>query len=87
MYQAALDNAIDERAIIELANAFQWTIDFAMDPRVGDEFKFIYEERYVEDDYVMPGRVLAGYYINAGEKYELYYFEEDEENKGYSLPK
>jgi murein DD-endopeptidase MepM/ murein hydrolase activator NlpD len=83
MYEAALDNNIDERAIIELANAFQWTIDFAMDPRAGDTFKFVYEERYLEGEYAMPGRILAGYYVNDGKRYNVYYFEEDEENIGY----
>lgn len=83
MYQAALDNDIDERAIIELANAFQWSIDFAMDPRVGDTFKFVFEERYLNGQYIMPGKILVGQYINAGEKYELFYFEESEDNKGY----
>jgi murein DD-endopeptidase MepM/ murein hydrolase activator NlpD len=83
VYQAALDNDIDERAIIELANAFQWSIDFAMDPRKGDTFKFVYEERYLDGEYVMPGKILAAEYINNGYKYKLYYFEENEENKGY----
>lgn len=83
MYQAALDNNIDIRAIIKLANAFQWSIDFAMDPRVGDEFKLVYEERFLDGKYQNPGKILGAYYINAGEKYELYYFEESEENKGY----
>lgn len=83
MYVAALENDIDERAIIEFANAFQWTIDFAMDPRVGDTFKFVYEERYLDGEYQMPGKVLAGQYINAGTKYQVYYFEETENNIGY----
>ena len=83
MYEAALKNNIDERAIIELANAFQWTIDFAMDPRVGDKFKFIYKERYLNGEYQMPGKILAGQYINDGKKYEVYYFEESEDNIGY----
>lgn len=83
MYQAALDNKIDERAIIELANAFQWEIDFAMDPRVNDTFKFVYEERYLNGEYVMPGKVLAGEYINEGVKHSLYYFEETKDNIGY----
>lgn len=83
LYEAALEKEIDIRSIIELANAFQWSIDFAMDPRVGDTFKFIYEERYLDGEYIMPGKVLAGIYINDGAKYELFYFEEDEENKGY----
>lgn len=83
MYEAALENNIDERAIIELADAFQWTIDFATDPRVGDKFKFVYEERYLDGEYKMPGKVLAGYYINDGEKYEVYYFSETADNRGY----
>jgi len=83
MYEEAMNNNIDERAIINFANAFQWTIDFAMDPRVGDKFKFVYEERYLDGEYIMPGKVLAGEYINEGESFRVYYFEESEDNKGY----
>ncbi|MDP2736999.1 MAG: peptidoglycan DD-metalloendopeptidase family protein [bacterium] len=83
MYEAALKNNIDERAIIELADAFQWSIDFALDPRVGDKFKFVYEERYLNGEYKMPGKILAGQYINDGKKYQVYYFEESEDNIGY----
>lgn len=83
MYQAAIDNDIDIRAIIALADVFEYTIDFAMDPRVGDTFKFVYEERYLDGEYVMPGKILGGYYINDGEKSEVYYFEESADNKGY----
>lgn len=83
MYAAALENNIDERAIIALADAFQWTIDFALDPRVGDRFKFIYEERYLDGKYAMPGRVFAGSYINDDQPYNVYYFSEDEANTGY----
>lgn len=83
MYQAALDNNIDERAIMELANVFQWTIDFAMDPRVGDTFAFIWEQRFLNGEYIMPGRILAGKYINSGTEYGIYYFEENANNKAY----
>ena len=83
MYQAAIDNNIDIRAIIDLADVFEYTIDFAMDPRVGDTFKFVYEERSLNGEYVMPGKILGGYYINDGEKFEIYYFEESNDNKGY----
>ncbi|MFA6194364.1 MAG: peptidoglycan DD-metalloendopeptidase family protein [Patescibacteria group bacterium] len=83
MYAAALENNIDERAIIALADAFQWTIDFALDPRVGDKFKFVYEERYLDGQYVMPGRVFAGTYINGDKAYNVYYFSEDKDNTGY----
>ena len=83
MYQAAMDNDIDIRAIIELANAFQWSIDFAMDPRVGDKFKLIYEERFLDGKYIMPGQIFAAVYVNDGKEHYVYYFEESEDNKGF----
>jgi len=83
MYAAAQENDIDERAIIALADAFQWTIDFALDPRAGDTFKFVYEERYLDGKYIMPGQVFAGIYINDGKPYDVYYFSEDKDNTGY----
>lgn len=83
LYEAALKEGIDERAVIALADTFQWTIDFAMDPRVDDVFRFIYEERYLDGEYVRPGKILAGKYINAGERYALYYFEESADKSSY----
>ena len=83
LYQWALDNDVDVRAIIELADAYQWTIDFAIDPRVGDKFKFIFEERYRNGEYQMPNEILAAEYINQGQDFQIYYFEEDEEHQGH----
>lgn len=83
LYEAALAQDIDERAIIALADTFQWTIDFAMDPRVGDTFKFIYEKRYLNGEYVMPGKILAGKYVNSGKEYFVYYFAGEGDNQGY----
>lgn len=83
MYEAALAEGIDERAIIALADAFQWTIDFAMDPRVGDTFCLIYEERFLDGVYVRPGKILAGRYVNDGKQYSVYYFDGEVDNVGY----
>lgn len=83
MYETALERGIDERAIIDLANVFQWSVDFALDVRVGDTFKFIYEERYRDGKYMMPGNILAGMYVNDGTPYHAFHFSESEENTGY----
>ncbi|MDX9779004.1 MAG: peptidoglycan DD-metalloendopeptidase family protein [Patescibacteria group bacterium] len=83
LYLSALEVGMDEKAIIALAEAFQWSIDFAMDPRVGDTFKVIYEERYLQGEYVRPGKILAARYVNDGTAYELYYFHETDDNEGY----
>ena len=83
LYEAALAQNIDEKAIIAFADAFQWTIDFAMDPRVGDTFSLVYEEKYLEGEYIRPGNILAAKYVNEGAPYFAYYFSEDEDNTGY----
>lgn len=83
LYQSALEAGIDERAIIALANAFQWTLDFSMDTQVGDSFKVIYEEKYLDEEFILPGKILAAKYINSGHEYQLFYFEENEDNQGF----
>ncbi|MCX6784989.1 MAG: peptidoglycan DD-metalloendopeptidase family protein [Candidatus Komeilibacteria bacterium] len=83
LYQAGLDAGIDERAVITLADAFQWNIDFATEPKKGDTFVFVYEERWRDNKYIMPANVLAAKYVNEGTPNYLYYFEEDKDNQGY----
>ena len=83
MYEAALEQGIDERAVIAFADAFQWTIDFAWEVRENDTFKFIYEERYLDGKYIMPGQVLAGKFVNDGKALYALYYEETKDNFGY----
>ncbi len=84
-YQSALDQNIDERAIIELADVFAWTVDFGMGIRKGDTYKFIYEERYRDGEYVMPGKILAAVFNNDGNDLEGYYFSEGLDADGDEL--
>ena len=81
-YQSALDQNIDERAVIELADVFAWTVDFGMGIREGDTYKFIYEERYRDGQYVMPGKILAAVFNNDGKDLEGYYFSEGQDENG-----
>ena len=83
MYESALAQNLDERSIIALAEAFQWTIDFSLDVRQGDTYEFIFEERYLAGGYVMPGNILAGKFINDGTPYYVFYFEESKDKYGY----
>ncbi|MBI2551900.1 M23 family metallopeptidase [Candidatus Uhrbacteria bacterium] len=83
LYEWALTHSVDERAIIEFANALEWSIDFAHDPQAGDRFAFIYEERYRDGAYIMPGTVFAGKYVNVDKEHLAFYFEESADNQGY----
>ncbi len=83
LYAAALEQGIDERAIIGLADVFQWTVDFAYEVQKDDSFTFTYEERYRDGEYVMPGSILAGKFVNNGEEHYAFYFAPDDEHEGY----
>jgi murein DD-endopeptidase MepM/ murein hydrolase activator NlpD len=83
LYESALKQEIDERAIIAFADTLQWTIDFAWEVRKGDKYKFIYEERYRDGQYAMPGKVLAGKFINAGQIFEVFYYQRTDGSEGY----
>lgn len=83
LYESALAAGADEATILEFASSLEWAIDFANDPRVGDKYKFVYEERYRDGQFVMAGQVLAGAYLNDGKLLQTFYFEENDTNKGY----
>ncbi|MFA6253323.1 MAG: peptidoglycan DD-metalloendopeptidase family protein [Patescibacteria group bacterium] len=76
LYESAMAQGIDERAIIALADVFAWSIDFGMGIRQGDTYKFIYEERYRNGQYVMPGQVMAARFVNDGKVVEGFYYNE-----------
>lgn len=83
LYESALKQGADERAVIKFAEGLEWAIDFASDPRIGDQYKFVYEERHRGGQYAMPGKVLAGAYLNNGKLIETFYFEESKDNNGF----
>lgn len=83
LYLSAMEQDLDERAIIALADVFQWTIDFAMDVRAGDSYAFIYEKRYLDGEYVMPGSVIAVKYVNDGMPHYAFQFEKEVGEYGY----
>ncbi|HLD28004.1 MAG TPA: peptidoglycan DD-metalloendopeptidase family protein, partial [Patescibacteria group bacterium] len=83
MYESATQQGIDERAIIAYADVFQWSVDFAWQVQSGDSYKFIYEERYRDGEYVMPGKVLAGKFTNVGADLYAFYYYESDDNDGY----
>ncbi|OGY90699.1 MAG: hypothetical protein A2677_03195 [Candidatus Komeilibacteria bacterium RIFCSPHIGHO2_01_FULL_52_14] len=86
LYETGLAQNIDERAIIALADMFAWQVDFAVDIRKGDSFTMLYEERYRDGQYMMPGSVLAASFTNDGEKFLGYSYTESDGHTGYFDP-
>lgn len=74
LYLSALEAGLDEQIVLEMADVFAWDIDFALQTRNGDEYRLMYEESYLDGEFVTTGRVLAAEYVNNGTSYQAFYF-------------
>lgn len=83
LYLAITESGNDERLALALAEMFAWQVDFVADTRVGDEFKAVYEERYLNGEYIMPGKILAARYTNDGETFYGYWWGSEKTKAGY----
>lgn len=75
---------LSDKTLVELAEIFQWDIDFSTDIQVDDSFVVLYEERKTKDgEEASAGKILAAQFTNQGETYEAYYFETSSSTAGY----
>lgn len=73
-WNAGTAAGLTDAQIIELANIFGWDIDFALDIRSGDNFHVIFEQQYVEGEYIGTGNILAAEFINQDEPFRAVRF-------------
>jgi murein DD-endopeptidase MepM/ murein hydrolase activator NlpD len=64
---AAQNGGISAALTMELAGIFGGVIDFMLDTRQGDTFTVIYEEKYLNGEFIGNGQILAAQFINQGE--------------------
>ena len=75
---------LSDKTLVELAEIFQWDIDFNTDIQIDDSFVVLYEERKTKDGAeASAGKILAAQFTNQGEMYEAYYFETSSSTGGY----
>lgn len=65
-----------------LVDVYAWQIDFFRIQK-GDNFRVIYEEKFVEDESVGIGRILAAQFYHGGEEFNAYYFDQGEGSTYY----
>jgi len=75
LWQTLIDNHINLNIPLELAEIYAWAIDFYRIQK-GDKFRVIYEEKYVDEQSVGIGKVIAAYFNHYGEDYYAIYFEQ-----------
>lgn len=73
LWNAFTDAGSSPILAVELSDIFAWTIDFfGIQP--GDEFRVIYDELYVEDQYAGIGQIHAASITHLGQTTNAYYY-------------
>lgn len=68
-WNAGVKAGLTDNQIMSLANVFGWDIDFALDIRAGDNFNIIYEQKFVEGEFIGNGNIVAAEFVNQGETF------------------
>jgi murein DD-endopeptidase MepM/ murein hydrolase activator NlpD len=83
LWNAMVGNGMSFELAALMEDALQWSLDFHHVQK-GDQFKLIYDEKYIEGEAVGIGDLHMAYYKTGGDEYHAIYFKsEDEEHEGY----
>ncbi len=68
-WKAGVNAGLTNNQIMNLAGLFGWDIDFAMEIRQGDSFNMVFEEHYIDGEFVGYGDIVAAEFTNQGETF------------------
>lgn len=74
---------LSDGIIMELAAILGGVIDFALDPRRGDEIMILFEENFLDDEKYSDGNILAASFNNNGRVVEAFRFTDSYGDVGY----
>src|SRR5512137_510114 len=83
LYGASDDAGVPDSIAQQMVDALESELDFHRNLQRGDSFRVIYEALYASGEYIRPGRLLAVEFINAGKRFEAYWYADGSRNGGY----
>lgn len=86
LFQAAADADLDERIAFELAEIFQYDIDFVLDIQPEDRFTVVYEEVFQDGTYLRSGNILAAKFVNDGREFRAIRYVDSQGHGEYFTP-
>jgi len=86
LFQAAADAQLDDRVAFDLADIFQYDIDFVLDIQAGDRFTVVYEEIFQDGKPLRTGNILAAKFVNEGREYRALRYVDADGNADYFTP-
>ncbi len=78
LFRAAQASEIPDSFALELAGIFGGVIDFIQDTRTGDSFSLVYEEKFLNGEFIGYGRILAAEFVNQGKTHTAVRYENTE---------
>ncbi|MFZ5723051.1 MAG: M23 family metallopeptidase [Pseudomonadota bacterium] len=86
LFAAGKRAGVSDTVILEMADAFGYDIDFALEVQQGDSFRVMYEEILVDGQRVRDGEVLAAEFVNQGKTYRAVRYTTANGRSGYYTP-
>jgi len=86
LYTGAQRAGLSDSKIMELAQIFGWDIDFALDIRKGDQFRVLYEEKYLDGKKIGEGNILAAEFTNNGDTFAAVRYTDSNGDTNYYTP-
>ena len=86
LFIAGARAGLSDGVIMELAAILGGVIDFALDPRRGDEIIILFEENFLDDEKYSDGNILAASFNNNGRLVEAFRFIDSYGDVGYYDP-
>ncbi len=84
LWKAMTENGMSFELADKMEDALQWSIDFHHLQK-NDEFKLVYEEKYIDGEVVGVGMVKAAYYKTENNEYYSMFYEGETEDGYYDL--
>lgn len=86
LFLAGQQADIPANVIMGMADIFGGVIDFLMDPRSGDQFSIVYEEKYLNGEFIGTGEILGAQFINRGREHVAVRYENTQGDVGFFSP-
>jgi murein DD-endopeptidase MepM/ murein hydrolase activator NlpD len=83
LFGAIEDAGARPELAVEMAQVFQWDIDFFRDVRTGDHFVAVVDHQTVADEFYGYGTLFAARYVNDGRTYDAVIYPDDDGRLGY----
>lgn len=85
-YLDGLSAGLNDNLIMQLTGIFGWDIDFALEIRKGDQFSVLFEEKYLNGEYLGTGKILAAEFVNRGKAIQAVRYEDKNGRAAFYTP-